>query len=213
MSDNVAPKITAAHLDAQLSALKDAASMSLDPCLVAKYIAISDSRVRQLFLKKVEAGYPFHGVHCIERPGVPENKYVVFQFDCQPGTLCLVPPAFMVIVNVVDRYVVTIVDPYYPTIALNSSAGKCACDAGGSSHASSRATRSDCVSITIDDGKACLNIPYAGDVCISVPDSVPNGTVAEACIDTCSKFGILCGVEVSVRVLGVEVTSQSWGCC
>lgn len=72
---------------------------------------------------------------------------------------------------------------------------------------------SGCVSVTIRDGKACVNVPIYGDVCVDVPDSVPNGTLAEACIDVCKKFGVPCGVEVWVKVAGETVASDSWGCC
>jgi hypothetical protein len=71
----------------------------------------------------------------------------------------------------------------------------------------------DCISVTIHDGKACLNLPVVGSVCVSVPSWVPNGTVAQACIDICSKFGIPCGAKVSVVVAGQNVASGSWGCC
>ncbi|WP_428308158.1 hypothetical protein [Lacipirellula sp.] len=71
----------------------------------------------------------------------------------------------------------------------------------------------DCVSVTIRNGKACLNVPVKGSVCVDVPSSIPNGTVAEACIKICKKFGIPCGVKVYVKVAGIEVASGSWGCC
>jgi hypothetical protein len=70
----------------------------------------------------------------------------------------------------------------------------------------------ECVSVTINDGKACLNVPYAGSVCINVP-GVPNGTVAEACIDVCKKWGIPCGAKVYIKVLGLQVAEQGFGCC
>jgi hypothetical protein len=72
---------------------------------------------------------------------------------------------------------------------------------------------SDCVTVTTQDGNACLNVPYAGDVCISVPNWVPNGTVAEACYKVCKKYGVPCGVKVWINALGQRVASNSWGCC
>jgi hypothetical protein len=74
-------------------------------------------------------------------------------------------------------------------------------------------SKSNCVSVTINDRKACLNIPYAGSICVSVPNGIPNGTAARACYKTCSKFGVVCGVKVWIEVLGEEVASDSWGCC
>lgn len=70
-----------------------------------------------------------------------------------------------------------------------------------------------CISVTIQNGQACLNIPVYGNVCVPVPYFVPNGTAAQACIDTCSKFGIPCGVKVTVSALGQTVASKSFGCC
>lgn len=73
--------------------------------------------------------------------------------------------------------------------------------------------RDACVSVTIENGKACLNVPIYGSVCIDVPSSIPNGTLAEACVDICKKFGIPCGVEAYIKVAGQTVASKDWGCC
>ena len=101
----------------------------------------------------------------------------------------------------------------HETSAAQLTSHTCECEEHAYADSSLSRTHGDCVSVTINDGKACLNIPYAGSVCVSVPGSIPNGTVAEACIDTCKRFGILCGAKVSVRVAGQEIASQSWGCC
>jgi hypothetical protein len=127
MSNADTPKITAAQYDEQIIALKNAAATTIDSCLVSKFIAAADTRVRELFLQKITDGYVFGGIHCVNRVGIPENKHVVFDFDCAPGTICLVPPAFMVVVNVIDRYVVTIVDPYIPT-SYTSRFHDCSCN-------------------------------------------------------------------------------------
>jgi len=95
--------------------LKDAAAKSIDPCLTAKFIALSDQRVRALFLKKFQDGYVFRGIDCLDLLSIPENRYVLFDFDCKPGTLCLIKPAFLVVVNMIGGYVEAIVDPYIPT--------------------------------------------------------------------------------------------------
>lgn len=70
-----------------------------------------------------------------------------------------------------------------------------------------------CISVNIQNGQACLNIPIYGSVCIPVPNWVPNGTAVQACIDTCSKFGIPCGVKVTLTALGQTLASKSFGCC
>jgi hypothetical protein len=56
----------------------------------------------------------FRGIDCLHRLSIPENHYVYFDFDCKPGTVCLIKPAFAAVVNVVDGYVVAILDPYIP---------------------------------------------------------------------------------------------------
>ena len=75
-------KMEMVDFDVQHVALKDAAAKSIDPCLTAKVIALSDSRVRELVGKKLQAGYVFRGISCLNRITIPENKYVYFDFDC-----------------------------------------------------------------------------------------------------------------------------------
>ena len=67
------------------------------------------------FLKQIADGHVFKSIDCLNRVQVPENKSVLFSFDCKPGTVCLVQPAFLVVVNVVEGYVVAVVDPYIPS--------------------------------------------------------------------------------------------------
>jgi hypothetical protein len=71
----------------------------------------------------------------------------------------------------------------------------------------------DCVAVTIEDGEACLEIDYAGEVCVSVPEWVPNGTVAEACVKVCKKWGVPVGARLKIIVAGVSVACDSWGDC
>lgn len=70
-----------------------------------------------------------------------------------------------------------------------------------------------CVSVTVNNGQVCLNVPVAGSVCIPVPASFPNGTAAQACIDLCKRFGIPCGAKVTVSVLGQVIATKGFGCC
>jgi hypothetical protein len=79
---------------------------------------------------------------------------------------------------------------------------------------SSQKILAECIAVTVEDNDVCLTLPLGfGDVCVTVPIDIPNGTVAEACIDICKKYGFPCGVEVFVSVAGTRVASQSWGCC
>ena len=105
-------KITEEQFNSQLEELKASAAKSVNPCLTAQYIALSDKDVREVFFRKIKQGYVFKGISCLNKIGIPENKYVYFGFDCQPGTFCLIDPSFVVVVNFVDGYVVSILDPY-----------------------------------------------------------------------------------------------------
>ena len=105
-------QITATQFNAQLEDLKSCGARSVNPCLTAQYIALSDQRVRQVFFQKIKQGYVFKGISCLNKIGIPENKYVYFAFECPPDIFCLVNPSFAVVVNFVDGYVVSILDPY-----------------------------------------------------------------------------------------------------
>ena len=70
-----------------------------------------------------------------------------------------------------------------------------------------------CVSVTVTNGQVCLNLPLGiGSVCLPVPSWIPNGTAAQACLDICTKWGIPCGVEVTVSVAGQRIISKGFGC-
>jgi hypothetical protein len=124
MSHAVQMKITDTDFDRELESLKSAAAISLNACLTAKYIALGDTRVRTLFLKKVQDGNVFRSIECFDVVSIPENKYLYFDFECAEGTFCLIKPAFLVVVDIVLGTVTGIIDPYI----LPASAG------GQSSH-------------------------------------------------------------------------------
>ncbi|RYD47473.1 MAG: hypothetical protein EOP60_17375 [Sphingomonadales bacterium] len=70
-----------------------------------------------------------------------------------------------------------------------------------------------CISVTVQNGQVCLSLPLGiGSVCLPIPTWIPNGTAAQACIDICTKWGIPCGVEVSVSVAGQQIISKGFGC-
>jgi hypothetical protein len=113
--------VDAADLDKQVDALKEVSARPINPCITAQFIAIADARVRDLLLKKVGAGNVFRGVSCLDTISIPEIRHVYFDLDCRPDTFCFVKPAFVVVVNIIDGYVVTIVDPFIRS--SQSSAG------------------------------------------------------------------------------------------
>lgn len=71
----------------------------------------------------------------------------------------------------------------------------------------------ECISVSIKNGKACLNLPLGiGSVCIPVPISY-DGQVAQACLHICTTFGIPTGVKVTISIGGVKIVEKSFGKC
>lgn len=104
----------AKRLDAEVEKLRKVAEHSTDHCIVAKLIAISDENVRELLLSKLDQGDRFAGVSCVQGPGIPEQRGVLFRLDCPPGTICLVAPSFLAVINLLTKKVDHIIDPYHP---------------------------------------------------------------------------------------------------
>lgn len=70
-----------------------------------------------------------------------------------------------------------------------------------------------CISVTVQNGQVCLNLPLGiGSVCLPIPAGFPSGTAAQACIDICTKWGIPCGVEVTVSIAGQVIVRKNFGC-
>jgi hypothetical protein len=152
------------------------------------------------------------------------DGYFPVGYECCPGAL---DSSYAGYVNVAFRFRNAVQDERLIVVPVNLSTWTAADrltsvvgairEVDSSLYSCSRPPRlavmSDCATVTISDGHASLNVPYAGNVSISVPSWVPNGTVAEACYKVCKSVGVPCGVEVWVNALGQEVASKSWGCC
>lgn len=70
-----------------------------------------------------------------------------------------------------------------------------------------------CISVTVKNGQVCLNLPLGiGSVCLPVPSWVPQGTACQACLDICTKWGVPCGVEVTVSLAGQTIVKKGFGC-
>ena len=68
---------------------------------------------------------------------------------------------------------------------------------------------SQCVNVAVENGKLCLRLPIGiGNVCVDIPDVIPNGTVAEACIE----LGFPACVKLTVKALGQTFT-WNFGSC
>ncbi len=70
-----------------------------------------------------------------------------------------------------------------------------------------------CVSVTVENGKVCLNLPVVGKECLPIPAIFPNGTAAEACISICTTFSIPTGVRVTISVAGRVIVTKTFGKC
>lgn len=97
-----------AHLSTEIEYLRKFASTSISSCDVAKLIAVSDERVRELLRHRLRSGDVPTSVRCLSA------ESVYFGFSCAPGTICLVPRGFLVIVDVANRIVREITDPFDP---------------------------------------------------------------------------------------------------
>jgi hypothetical protein len=70
-----------------------------------------------------------------------------------------------------------------------------------------------CISVKVQNRKVCINLPFGiGSKCLPIPGWVPNGTAVEACLHICTKWGIPCGVEVTVSAAGKVIVKQGFGC-
>ena len=66
----------------------------------------------------------------------------------------------------------------------------------------------ECVSVTVNNGKICVNLPFGlGETCIDVPDWVPDGEAAKACISIEYKkvWGVKIPVAVKVCVIALDI--------
>lgn len=71
-----------------------------------------------------------------------------------------------------------------------------------------------CISVTVENGKICLNLPLGiGNYCLPIPSFIPNGTAASACISVCTTWGIPTGVRVTVSVAGNVVVEKTFLKC
>ena len=71
-----------------------------------------------------------------------------------------------------------------------------------------------CISVTVNNNKVCVKLPLGlGEVCLPIPFTIPNGTVAEACIRVCTTWGIPTGVKLTVSVAGHVILEKTFLKC
>jgi len=70
----------------------------------------------------------------------------------------------------------------------------------------------ECISVTVQEGQVCLNLPLGiGRECIDIPDWVPNGEAARACLEI--KYRRIFGVKIPVGIEAcVYVADQRVAC-
>lgn len=69
-----------------------------------------------------------------------------------------------------------------------------------------------CLSLVTRNNQVCLNLPLGlGSTCIPIPFHIPDGTVAQACIDICTIWGIPTGACLRVSAEGQQIARQCFG--
>ena len=67
----------------------------------------------------------------------------------------------------------------------------------------------ECVSLEVSNGELCLRVPIIGDLCIDVPGSIQNGTIAEACVE----FAFPACFKITVTALEQTIFQDEFGIC
>lgn len=70
-----------------------------------------------------------------------------------------------------------------------------------------------CISVAVQNGKICLNLPLVGKVCLPIPKFVPNGKAVEVCFGVCTTWKVPTGVKVTVSLAGKVILTKSFGKC
>ncbi len=111
-SAQITPQQAQDALNDSLVAVKKSAKKG-GLCAKAVRIAVSNSKVQQLFLKKVAGGNIPTGIYCVPSM-LFEHVTVVFGFRCPDGIICLIPPSFAAQVDIILEEVTRIDDTYIP---------------------------------------------------------------------------------------------------
>jgi hypothetical protein len=105
----------------EIERLKELAAVSADTCLSVLLIAVSNQDIQSLLVTKLEAGFIFRAWQCPSIPTTSEERLVIFEFDCAPGTISLLPATFACTVNIVEKRVIRILDPYLGQFSARST--------------------------------------------------------------------------------------------
>jgi hypothetical protein len=105
----------------EVARVRDAAAKSTEPCLTAKAMSLLDERVIEKILEHLGRGERLIAMRCLDGIGIPEQRGVLFEFLCPEKVICLISPAFLVIVDFINKRVIDIIDPYLDHESVGTS--------------------------------------------------------------------------------------------
>lgn len=70
-----------------------------------------------------------------------------------------------------------------------------------------------CVTVKVQDGKICVDIPLVGQYCLNVPSWIPSGAELQACISICTTWGIPTGAKLTVSFNGQVIFTKTFLKC
>lgn len=70
-----------------------------------------------------------------------------------------------------------------------------------------------CVSVTVESGKVCVDLPLVGKYCLPVPSWIPSGAELQACVSLCTTWGVPTGVKLTVSFNGTTIFTKSFLKC
>jgi hypothetical protein len=71
-----------------------------------------------------------------------------------------------------------------------------------------------CLGVGVNNqGEVCVNLPVVGNVCIPIHTPFPPGTLAQACVNTCTHWGFPTGACATVTVANHQVAHYCVGWC
>lgn len=70
-----------------------------------------------------------------------------------------------------------------------------------------------CVSVKVEDGKICVDLPLVGKYCLPVPSWIPSGAELKACVSLCTTWGLPTGVKLTVSFNDNVIFTKSFLKC
>jgi hypothetical protein len=70
-----------------------------------------------------------------------------------------------------------------------------------------------CITVSVNNGQVCLDLPIVGQYCLPVPSWIPSGAQLQACVSICTTFGIPTGVKLTVSFNGQVIFTKTFLKC